>query len=213
MSYFDKTESLKTFIKILSGVIVALILLNLLIFKSLISVIENKTIQIQVPQFMEAGNYVIGDSFASEKVYKMWVSIWIKNMTSFSYKNIRQKYNTIYPFLDSQTAFKSKSEIMRFADFVEKNFITQRFNLNDIKVRRASNGMTKVTAYGKVYRRIGKKKDELDGLQYSYTFTVYTRHGQIYIYSIKSSFYRVRNSKNKDKLKSNTYVNFDEAFQ
>ena len=97
MSYFGELENTKNFIKILIGIIGILFIINLITIKSLISVSSNKTIQIQVPQFMESGEYAIGSTFASEGVHKMWVRVWIEEIASFSYQNIREKYKSIYP--------------------------------------------------------------------------------------------------------------------
>ena len=92
VGYFDKIKKHETFIKILSGIILALIISLLLVVKSLISVASNKTIVVQVPQFMESGNYIIGNTFASESVYKMWGKFFVQDIANFSYQNIRQKY-------------------------------------------------------------------------------------------------------------------------
>jgi hypothetical protein len=213
MAYFDKIENQKSFIKILVGIIVSLILLNLLIVKSLINIAENKNIRIQVPQFMESGEYIIGNTFANENVYKMWVKVWIEDIATFSYKNIAKKYEDLYPFLDPQTAFKSKSEMLKFISFVENNFISQKFKLKNIEVTNLKGGYVKVTAFGTIKREIGNKKDSLNGMRYSYEFICYVRNGQIYINSITSSFYGLVDLKSKDKLRSNKFVNFDEVIQ
>ena len=213
MSYFSNSESYKGFIKILIGIIVGLILLNLLIVKSLINLAENKTIKIQVPQFMESGDYVIGNTFANENVYKMWVKVWTEDIASFSYKNIRTKYKDIFPFLDPQTAFKSKSEMLKFIDFIESNFILQKFKLKNIKTQKLRGGFVKVTAFGSIERIIGNKRDKLSGMRYSYEFICYVRNGQIYINSITSSFYGLVDKRSKDRLRTNKFVNFDEVIQ
>jgi len=213
MAYFEKTENYKGFIKILVGIIVGLILLNLLIVKSLINIAENKNIRIQVPQFMESGEYVIGNTFANENVYKMWVKVWIEDIATFSYKNIRKKYKDLFPFLDPQTAFKSKSEMIKFITFVENNFISQKFKLKNIEVTKLKGGYVKITAFGTIKREIGNRKDSLNGMRYSYEFICYVRNGQIYINSITSSFYGLVDLKSKDQLRSNKFVNFDEVIQ
>lgn len=213
MAYFEKQESYKGFIKILIGIIVALILVNLLIVKSLIGIASNKTIKLTVPQFLESGDYVIGNTFANKNVYKMWSKVWISEIASFSYKDLRERYNSIYPFLDPQTAFKSKSEVMKFIDFVEANFLTQKFELKDLKVTKLKNGYMKIVAYGSIKRTIGKKKDRLSGMRYAYEFITYVRNGQIYINSISSSFYGLVDVREKEKLKANRFVNFEEVIQ
>jgi len=213
MSYFEKQESYKTTIKILVGIIASLVILNLLIVKSLIGVAENKTIKIQVPQFMESGDYLIGNTFANENVFKMWTRVWIQDIGTFSYKDLRQRYESIFPFLDKETAFKSKSEILKFIDFVETNFVTQKFDMKDIKFKKLQGGYVKVTAYGSIKRSIGKQKDKLNGMRYAYEFICYVRNGQIYINSITSSFYGLVDRREKDKLRSNKFVNFDEVIQ
>ncbi len=213
MGYFEKQESLKGFIKILVSIIVALLLINLLIVKSLISVASNKTINIQVPQFMETGEYVIGNTFANDNVYKMWTRVWVEDIASFSYKDLRDRYNTLYPFLDPETAFKSKSETMKFIEFVETNFVTQQFDLKDMNIKKQPNGHVKIVAYGSIKRSIGKEKDNLSGMRYAYEFDTYVRNGQIYINSISSSFYGLVDVQEKAKLKANKFVNFEEVIQ
>lgn len=213
MGYFEKQESLKIFIKILVSIIIALLLINLLIVKSLISVASNKTINIQVPQFMETGEYVIGNTFANDNVYKMWTRVWVEDIASFSYKDLRDRYNSLYPFLDPETAFKSKSEMLKFIDFVETNFVAQKFDLKDMTLKKMPNGHVKIIAYGSIKRSIGKEKDNLSGMRYSYEFDTYVRNGQIYINSISSAFYGLVDAKEKEKLKANKFVNFEEIIQ
>lgn len=213
MGYFEKQESLKGMIKILTGIIIALILVNLLIVKSLISIASNKTINVQVPQFLESGEYVIGNTFANDNVYKMWTRVWIENIASFSYKDLRDRYNGLYPFLDPQTAFKSKSEMLKFIDFVESNFVTQKFDLKDMSIKKLKNGYVQITAYGSIKRSIGKQTDNLSGMRYAYEFVTYVRNGQVYINSISSSFYGLVDVREKEKLKANKFVNFEEVIQ
>lgn len=213
MAYFDKQDHYKNFIKILAGIIVALVIVNLLIVKALIGVASNKTIQIQVPQFMETGEYVIGNTFANENVFKMWTRVWIQDIASFSYKDLRDRYESIYPFLDPETAFKSKSEMVKFIDFVEANFVTQKFDLKDMTITKLSGGYMKIVAYGTIKRSIGKEKDKLSGMRYAYEFVTYVRNGQVYINSISSSFYGLVDVREKEKLKANKFVNFEEVIQ
>jgi len=211
--YFSGIEAHKNLNKVLVGIIVGLLLINLLIVKSLIGVASNKTIQISVPQFLESGDYVIGSTFASENVYSMWVKVWTEQMANFSYKDIADKYEGIYPFLDSQTAFKSKSEIKKFIEFAQTNFITQSFKIDDIKVEKLRSGFVKITAFGHIKRKIGSRQDKLSGMRYAYEFTTYVRNGQLYINSIKTSFYGLTDKVQREKLSKNKFVNFDEVLK
>ena len=213
MGYFEKQESYKGFIKILVGIVAGLVVLNLLIVKSLINVASNKTIQIQVPQFMESGEYVIGNTFANENVFKMWTKVWVQDIASFSYKDLGDRYKSIYPFLDAETGFKSKSEMLKFIQFVESNYITQTFTLKDITVDKMENGYMKMTAHGTIKRMIGNEADTLSGMRYSYEFITYVRNGQVYINSISSKFEGLVDVREKEKLKENKFVNFEEVIQ
>lgn len=211
--YFDKQNSHVKFIKILIGIIVSLIIANLLIVGGLISVASNKEVRIQVPQFLENGEYFIGNTQASENVYKMWSRVWINDIANFSYKDLRKKYEGLYPFLDPQTAFQSKSELAKFIKFVEGNYVSQTFDLKTIDVSKVAGGFMKITANGTIKRAIGKEKDDLSGMRYTYEFIAYVKNGQIYINSIKSSFSGLVDVREKEKLKSNEYVNFEEVIQ
>ena len=211
--YFDNIANLKNFIKILLGIIGAMLIINLLLVKSLISLSSNKDIVLQVPQFLEKGKYYIGATFASENVYKMWSRIWIESLANFSYKDIRKKYKEVYPFLDPQTAFKNKTELLKFIDFVEQNFITQKFKITRMDTKRLQGGYVQVKVIGKLTRIIGNKEDELSGIDYIYTITAYTKNGQIYINSIKSKFGAMGAGNNKRKLKQNKYINFKKTME
>lgn len=213
--YFDSKKDLKNFIKILVAVIVLLVTVNLIIAKSLIEVASNKDIYIQVPSVMDEGSYAIGNDRASQNVHEMWVKVWLNGISNFSYSNIRKNYESLYEFLDPQTAFKSKSELLKFIDFVEANFITQNFKAKDFKVEtiKGKKGFVKIIAYGSLDRKIGKKDDELNGIRYAYEFITYVRNGQIYINSVRSYFYGLIDVKEKNRLKTNKFVNFDEVIQ
>ena len=214
MSYFDKVENYKTFIKILVAIIVTLIIVNLLIVKGLMSVAASKTIIVQVPGQLDKGEYVISNNKASPNVYKMWAKLWVNTIGNFSYKNIDSKYKFIYEFLDPQTAFKNKANIARFINFVKQNFITQTFRLEDIKLQKMPHGYVKIIAYGKIKRYIGNKRDELSGVRYAYEFVTYVRNGQIYISAIKSYFYKVSlDKKSLNKLKSNKFMDYKHLIQ
>lgn len=211
--YFDSKDSYKSFIKILLGIIGVLIIIILITVKSLINIVENKDIRIQVPSLMKEGEYIIGNTGASLNVHEMWVKVWLNNVSNFSYSDIRKSYDGIYPFLDSQTAFKSKGELLKFIDFVETNFITQNFEYKDLKTEKLNNGLVKITAYGNLRRTIGKNKDELDGIRYAYEFITYVKNGQIYINSVRSYFHGLVDTQEKDRLRNNKFVNFDEVIQ
>jgi hypothetical protein len=211
--YFDNIDHLKAIVKMLIGVIVAMLIVNIFIAKGLISVANNKTVVIQVPQVLEPGKYAIGASKASEQVYKMWARVWVDSIGTFSYKNIRKKFESIYPFLDPNTVYKSKSDIKKFIDFVERNFISQRFDIESIKVKPINDRYTKIIVVGRFKRTIGKTQDQLSGIRYMYEFTTYINGGQIWIKGIKSSFFGHLDPNEKKALKKNKYLNFDETIQ
>ncbi|MFL1706546.1 TraE/TraK family type IV conjugative transfer system protein [Campylobacter sp. MOP7] len=213
MSYFEKEGSLKFIIKWLIGVIAVLFIVLILVIKSLIDVASNKVVHIQVPQFMESGQYVIGATSASPEVFKMWAKVWVQSIGTFSYTNVDKQFNDIMPFLDAQTAYKNKADIMKFLEFVKTNFITQRFNVENIKVDQVAGGYFKVTAFGTINRQVGKAEDQLNGMRYSYTFLCYVRNGHIYIQSISSAFFGLNDSNARKQLKMNQFVHFDEVLQ
>jgi len=211
--HFNKLEKKESTIKILVGVIVFQLILNAFIVKGYIGVIQNKTINIQVPEFMESGKYVIGNTFASDNTYKMWAKVWTEDIANFSYQNIREKYQNLFPFLDRNTARKSKSGLMRFISFVEDNSISQSFKISEIKTKDLPGHYKKITVYGTVNRKIGASNDQLNGMRYAYEYITYVQSGQIYIKSIKTSFYSLSDQRQKDKLKENTFVNFEDTIQ
>jgi hypothetical protein len=185
-NYFDKEQKNENIVKILLSIIVGLLIVNMLAFKSVINIASNKTISIQVPQLVESGEYVIGSSFASNNVYKMWTRIWLDQIANFSYKNIKERTEFLYPFLDPETAFKNKGKLEEFKDFVENNFITQKFELKDILITDFNDGYKQIFAYGTIHRKIGKKDDKLNGIGYVYEFILFVRNGQIYINSLSA---------------------------
>lgn len=211
--YFDREKTYTIIIKALIAVGVALFLVVLILVRAYINVASNKTVVIQVPQVLPPGQYGIGADAASENVFSMWSRIWVQQIGSFSYKDIDGKYEAIMPFIDPQTAYKSKSDIMSFIKFIKTNFITQEFKLNDIKVERVSGNYYKVTAFGTINRMIGQSADQLNGMRYAYTFLCYVRNGNIYIKSINSSFFGLNDVRTQEQLKFNKFVHFDEVLQ
>lgn len=97
-NYFEdlKNEAGKN--KVLLSIIGGLIVVNLVAIKALVSVASNKTVNIQVPQFLEPGAYAIDSSAASEKVFKMWTKLWVQELGNFSYKTVREKYLLLWNF-------------------------------------------------------------------------------------------------------------------
>lgn len=214
MGYFDKEKESDSKSKIFVVIIISLLVINLLAFKGIMSIAQNKTVVLQVPQFLESGEYVIGNTFANENVYKMWIKVWVTEAGNFSYKDVRKRTEDLFPFLDPQTAFENKSKLQEFADFVEENYITQEFKLDDIKVEKTStDGYTKVIALGTIHRTIGTKKDELNGFKYSYEFIVFVRNGQIYINSMKSLMTNPAETPVAKKLEANEFVEFNSTIQ
>jgi len=209
MGYFDKTKKQGTTINILLSIIGILLLLNLLAFKMVANIAENKTINIQVPAFMDTGDYVIGNTRATENVYKMWGRIWMDQLANYSYKDIDERIKYIEPFLAKSTMFKNKAKLKELASFVRQNFLTQTFKTKDLSVKKLRKGYVKVTARGTIYRTVGLKKDKINGIPYTYEIIAFTRNGQVYIKNVKSFITTVRDSSIERKLKNNPYVNFD----
>jgi len=213
MSYFESVKNQAAVLKILIGVIAAMLLLNLVAFKMVASIAENKVINIQVPPTMDSGNYVIGSSGASDEIYKMWGRIWFDQLTTFSYKNIDEKIKYIEPFLDEQTIFKSKADLKEMAQDIKTNFITQEFRINKYQVARLPKGYVEIRAKGKLNKKIGLKKDKLYGIPFEYVIVAYTRNGQVYIKSLDSYIIKIKDDNVARKLKNNPYVNFDEVIK
>jgi len=210
-SYFESNTNQGIIIKILIGIVGVMFLLNIVAFKLVANIAENKTINIQVPQYMDSGNYVIGNRGASENIYKMWGQIWFDQLTNFSYKNIDEKIKYIEPFLDNQTIFKNKTSLTELATSIKANFITQKFNIHKYEIIRLKKGYVKIKASGKLYRHIGLRKDKLNGIPFVYTIISYTKNGQVYIKNLDSYIQKGRDLALEKRLKSNPYVNFDEV--
>ena len=213
MSYFEGVKNQAIVLKVLIGVIVALILLNLVAFKLVADIAENKTINIQVPQYMDSGKYVIGNRGASDNIYKMWGQIWFDQLANFSYKNIDEKIKYIEPFLDRQTIFKNKTDLKELAESIKTNFITQSFKIEDYNIRRLARGFVEVSAKGKLFRQVGLRSDKLSGIPFTYKIVAYTRNGQVYIKSLDSYISDIREANVKRQLEKNPYVNFEEIIQ
>jgi len=210
-SFFDKEKENRKVIWILTGIIIFLLLIILFAFKAYINVAQNKTIFITVPQTIDSGKYVIGNTQASSSVYKMWVKVWVEEIGNFSYKDVDKKIAAIYPFLDTITAMDSKAKLQKFINFVKQNYISQRFVLNKINFKRLPRGYVEVTAIGKVYRKIGLKEDPLSGFVYKYRFILYTKNGSIWIKSLDVQMAKDKENfdfNKKKQLKNNDYVNF-----
>ena len=212
-SYFESNTNQGIIIKILIGIVGIMFLLNIAAFKLVANIAENKTINIQVPQYMDSGDYVIGNRGASDNIYKMWGQIWFDQLTNFSYKNIDERIKYIEPFLDKQTVFKNKTSLTELAESIKSNFITQKFNIAEYEVVRLKKGYVKIIAKGKLYRNIGLRKDKLNGIPFVYTIISYTKNGQVYIKNLDSYIEKGRNVKLEKRLKNNPYVNFDEVIQ
>lgn len=208
MGYFDKEKEQEGKNKIFLSIIIALMVIDLLAFKAILSIASNKTIVIQVPQFLKSGKYVIGNTFANNNVYKMWGRIWIQEIANFSYEDIRKRTQDIFPYLNPQTAFNNKGKILKFVQFVEDNFITQKFELQNIFITNLKNGYKEITAEGIIKRKIGKEPDKLNGMPYSYQIIAFVRNGQIYINSIKSFITNPTEPLNKKKLEKIKTVNY-----
>ena len=213
MGYFDKIEGQKNVIKILVGIIGFLLIVNLISIKALISLSSNKTIDITVPNFMESGKYKIGSTFASPDVYKMWAKVWVDDIGNFSYGNIRDKYQNLYPFMDPQTIYQSKTNINVFIDFVERNYLSQTYKTEDIVIKDVPGGYTSIIVTGTMKRLVGNSEDQLSGLKFSYEFLTYVKNGQIYIKDLKTSFYAALQRDQNKIISDNKFVNFDETLK
>jgi len=213
-SHFNKQKTKDRIITILLIIVGVQFVFNAFIAKGYINVAENKEIKIQIPQFLEAGEYIIGNTYASDNTYRAWARLWTQDIANFSYQNIREKYQNIYPFLDKDTVRESKSDLLRFIDFVEENSITQSFDISaDIKIKQLPGQYKKITVYGTIHRKIGSTHDQLNGMRYAYEYVTYVRSGQIFIKTIKTSFYSLSDKRQRDQLKENSFVNFEDNIQ
>ena len=209
-SYFESSKNKSVTIKILLGIIILLLIINVGMFKSVLTIAGDKTFKFEVPSFLESGEYAIGTTFASKKVYKMWTKIWVEELANFSHEDVRERVLNIMDFLDPTTAYKNKASLLEFVNFVEENFVSQEFSAEDFKITKTnSKGYYEIKWSGKLEREIGTKKNSLSGLRYTYVFTCFTRNGQIYINNLE--LYRTDRADGKTKklLKNNKFVNYD----
>ena len=211
MSFFEKGQKNDSAVKILMGVVVLLILLDIAAFRMVSNIAENKTISINVPSYMDTGDYVIGARSSTNNVYEMWGRVWFEQLSNFSYKDVRGKIDFIKPFLDRKTMFESKAELEELVMSVERNFISQRFDIKSYEVKRlnGAGNFVEIIAHGSLFRTVGLRSDELNGIPYAYSIVAYTRHGQVIIKNLKSFVDKTGSQDTKKLLKNNTYINFD----
>jgi len=209
LSYFEKTKNTDGQVKILVGIVIVLILLNVVAFKMVANIAENKTIQINVPSYLDDGKYIIGSDQSTKNVYKMWGRVWFEQISNFSYKNVEERLAFIEPFLDKKTMFQSKSQLDSLVRNVKENFITQTFEIKDYTVDRLKKGYVEIKATGKLYRKVGLRQDELSGINFGYSIIAYTKHGNVLIKSIKSFVDNTNDSKTRRMLEDNKYIDFD----
>ena len=162
-------------------VIGLLILLNLFTVKGLISVAENKTVVVQVPQVMEAGNYSIGANDVSNNVLTMWAKVWTAEIGNYNYKNIDKKVAGILPFFGGAELMKSKAALRRFITQVTSNYLSARSTVQSTTVERINSKYKKVSVVVKQERFVGRKHDSLSNANFIYEYTVFARNGQVYI--------------------------------
>ncbi len=194
--------------KILIGIVIAMLILNLLAFRSILSISSNKTILIQVPQVLESGKYAIGSTFASNNVYRMWTRLWIESLANFSYLNVEKRVSDIYPYLAPETAFKNKSNLLTFISAMKQNYVTQKYNIQDIFISNEPKGFKKIVVYGKIYRTIGGKKDTVYGSNYVYEIIAFVRNGQVYIKNLNAHLATIKDSNLKQKLLNDKRVDY-----
>jgi len=209
LGFFDKKNESSGATKILLGLLLLNTVANVFMFKSVIKVSENMNVIVSVPPSLDVGKYYIGSNTASKNVYQVWSRVWFNEIATFSYKNIRKKIEFIEPFLDRDTLFESKAELDEMVLSVEKNFITQKFEIADYSTKRLDKKYVEITARGTLYRKIGLKQDELNGIPYKYTIIAYSKHGSVYIKNLSSFVDKTNVSTTKKILKSNKYLNFD----
>lgn len=209
-NYFEDLKNQSGKNKILLVIIAALLIINLIMFKSLINIASNKTVQFQVPGFLESGEYVIGSTFANENVFKMWSKVWITELANFSYKDVRERVGHIIEFLAPETTYKNKAELLEFIDFVEENFITQSFSPDNFEIKELNKkGFYSVSWTGIIKREIGMKNDPLSNIEYKYEFTCFVRNGQIYIHSLKTDVANPNDVALAKKVNDNEFINYD----
>lgn len=209
MSYFEKTKNTDGQVKILVAIVIVLILLNVVAFKMVANIAENKTIQINVPSYLDDGKYVIGSDESTKNVYMMWGRVWFDQISNFSYKNVEERLKFIEPFLSRKTMFESKAQLDSLVRNVKENFITQTFEIKDYSVERLKKGYVEIKATGQLHRKVGLRQDELSGIDFGYSIIAYTKHGNVLIKSIKSFVDNTNDSKTRKLLKDNQYIDFE----
>jgi hypothetical protein len=208
--WFDKQKALETKTKILLGIIGVMAIMLLLAFKAVLSIASNKTIVIEVPNTLEPGKYTIGNTFASDSVFKMWAKIWVQTIGNFSYEDVDKKVRSIYEYIEPTATFKNKQKLESFIEFIKKNFITQSFDIKDIFIKKTVKpGLRKIIVYGILRRNIGGKEDKVSGLLYQYEIYAFVKNGQIFINSISLSLANPFDSEVKRRLHSVNSVDYE----
>jgi len=211
--FFEREKNQAATMKVLLGVIVALLLMLLVAFKMVVDIAGNKEITISVPQYIDPGDYVIGTHRSSDNVYKMWGRVWLQELTNFNYKNIDEKIKFIAPFLTDKTVFKNKASLKELVQTIKENFVSQKFKIEKYRIKHLKKGYVKIIADGKLYRTVGLRKDKLNGVPFRYEIIAYTRNGQVYIKSLDSYIKQASEGDNRRKLEKNPYVNFDDIIK
>lgn len=202
--------SLALKISVLSNVVLIIVIFILISF--VLKVYANRQMVVTIPPQIPGNNtLVLGVNTASKETIRIFSTYFGQLLGNYTPQSVEAKLKVIHQYLSPLIEVKEKLRLFKNISHVQENQIEQRFVIEKVKIQNKGSYFD-VQVRGKINRKVGNFKDELNNIPYMYKISIMIRNGSPYIIKPIVSEFIVDNRIDKktvqDYKKENIYIEY-----
>lgn len=209
----SEKQNLSSALKLSYIFIALLFVVNIFMAFALLNVYKDRSVSIKIPPAtLKDVDLVFGSTRVSKTVYRVYADYIVRRISNVNYHNVREAFDDVLSYCAADKYHQIAKVFSAQAGHIKSNLVSQKFELQDIKLSQQKNGLVIAECSGFASRMVGGK-EAFKGLPYQFKLYLSTYMGNVIVQGVRSGLNKNTRDIGKQRRvekyeKDNRYINF-----
>jgi hypothetical protein len=209
----SEKDNLSSALKLAYVFIGILVVINIFMAFALLNVYKDRSVSIKIPPAtLKDVDLVFGSTRVSKPVYRVYADYIVRRMSNVNYHNVTDAFKDVIGYCAADKYYEISKVFSAQANHIKSNLVSQRFELQDIKLTPQKNGLVIAECSGFASRTVGGK-EAFKNLPYQFKLYLSTYMGNVIVQGVRSGLNKNTRDIGKQRRveqyeKDNRYINF-----